>query len=144
MNGWRDVIKKARSGLGAAGGVGVPGAHNAQLELSIGGPLLDHIEDALEELESRASAELPEEPTEAMLRAALDADIGTLDTPLRELYRLIYMAMRAAAPACVPPQAGPNPDPVAELCAHVKESIRLCGHGYIHITCGDCNHVGNR
>lgn len=36
------------------------------------------------------------EPTEAMLQAALDADIGTLDTPLRELYRLIYVAMRRA------------------------------------------------
>lgn len=32
----------------------------------------------------------------------------------------------------------PKPDPVADLCVHIKESIRLCGHGYIHITCGDC------
>ena len=31
-----------------------------------------------------------------MLQAALDADIGALDTPLRELYRLIYVAMRRA------------------------------------------------
>lgn len=46
----------------------------------------------------RGMASLPSviEPTEAMLQAALDADIGTLDTPLRELYRLIYTAMRSA------------------------------------------------
>lgn len=31
-----------------------------------------------------------------------------------------------------------KPDPVADLCAHIKESIRLCNHGYIHMTCGDC------
>lgn len=31
-----------------------------------------------------------------------------------------------------------KPDPVADLCTHIKESIRLCGHGYIHTTCGDC------
>ncbi len=38
----------------------------------------------------------PVEPTEEMLQAAMEADEGSLDTPLRELYRLIYMAMVAA------------------------------------------------
>lgn len=37
-----------------------------------------------------------QEPTEAMLQAAYDADFGTLDTPLRDLYSAIYKAMRAA------------------------------------------------
>jgi hypothetical protein len=38
----------------------------------------------------------------------------------------------------VPSETPAKPDPVADLCAHIKESIRLCGHGYIHMTCGDC------
>ena len=29
-------------------------------------------------------------------------------------------------------------DPIRDLCTHIKESLRFCGHGYIHITCGDC------
>lgn len=56
-------------------------------------PLIDAI---FEQAARSATARLPAEPTEEMLQAALDGDIGTLDTPLRELYRLIYIAMRAA------------------------------------------------
>ena len=29
-------------------------------------------------------------------------------------------------------------NPIGNLCTHIKESLRFCGHGYIHITCGDC------
>jgi hypothetical protein len=29
-------------------------------------------------------------------------------------------------------------DPIEELCSYIKESIRFCDHGYIHVTCGDC------
>jgi hypothetical protein len=55
--------------------------------------LIPAIGETLRRLVAHASAT---SPTEAMLQAALDADIGTLDTPLRELYRLICTAMRRA------------------------------------------------
>src|SRR3990172_7670913 len=38
------------------------------------------------------------EPTEKQLKAALNADVGVLDSTLRELYTLIYQAMVDAAP----------------------------------------------
>lgn len=31
-----------------------------------------------------------------------------------------------------------KPDPIAELCKSIRNDIRLCDHGYIHITCGQC------
>jgi len=31
-----------------------------------------------------------------------------------------------------------KPDPIAELCESIRKDIRLCDHGYIHITCGQC------
>ena len=38
------------------------------------------------------------EPTEEQLEAALNSDVGALDSTLRELYALIYQAMVDAAP----------------------------------------------
>ena len=35
----------------------------------------------------------------------------------------------------------PLDDALAKL---IDENIRRCGHGYIHITCGDCNGIGCR
>jgi len=57
-----------------------------------------------------------------------DAEFG-----MRE-HREHREAPRSAEPS---PQSI-KPDPVAELCASIKENIRLCDHGYIHITCGQC------
>ena len=31
-----------------------------------------------------------------------------------------------------------RPDPIADLCEKIKQDIRYCDHGYIHITCGQC------
>jgi len=55
--GWRDVLKRAREGLGAGGALGVPGSRQRELEIEIGGAMIDHIEDALAEL---AAAPQPE------------------------------------------------------------------------------------
>jgi len=49
-------VRKFRLSLGAGGGIGIAGAHNAEMELGIGGPLLDAIEDAI--------AALPAEPAD--------------------------------------------------------------------------------
>lgn len=35
-----------------------------------------------------------------------------------------------------------KPDPIAEMCKSIRNDIRLCDHGYIHITCGDCQRRG--
>lgn len=60
--GWRGVLAKARNSLGAAGGTGVAGAHYSELELKIGIPLLDWIEDQLEQLATTPSPTGNEEP----------------------------------------------------------------------------------
>lgn len=44
--------------------------------------------------------------------------------------------LQAQVSETVAPQ--PKADPIADLCAHIKGSIRFCDHGYIHVTCGDC------
>ena len=33
-------------------------------------------------------------------------------------------------------------DPEQTLLAYLKENVRLCDHGFIHITCGTCNNIG--
>lgn len=47
-DGWRNVLQRARQGLGAGGAWGTPGSRQRELEVEIGGRLLDHIEDGLE------------------------------------------------------------------------------------------------
>ena len=41
---------------------------------------------------------IPREPTDKQVEAALNSDVGVLDSTLRELYTLIYQAMVDAAP----------------------------------------------
>lgn len=45
------------------------------------------------------------------------------------------------SPAAITAEAA-RPDPMQELATYIKESIRLCDHGYIHITCGRCTAPG--
>lgn len=51
---------------------------------------------------------------------------------------LVLDEPEALSPSSDTKATEPKPDPVADLCAHIKDSIRLCDHGYIHITCGTC------
>lgn len=38
-----------------------------------------------------------------------------------------------------------SPKPLdAALAKLIDENLRRCSHGYIHITCGDCNNIGGR
>ena len=90
--------------------------------------------------------------------AALDKEVGDPDSLAvthlaRQLERelaearesaSVYVALAAAhaerADKAAAPSHGAAPvaDPVADLCKHIKDSIRLCDHGYIHMTCGTC------
>ena len=55
--GWREVLKRARDGLGAGGHVGVSGHGQRELEITIGGALLDHVEDELAALAAQPTRE---------------------------------------------------------------------------------------
>lgn len=76
---------------------------------------------------------------ERELKEALSSRMTHTDHPLRH-YDRTCPAYVVASSETAPIKS----DPVDDLCKYIKESIRLCDHGYIHITCGDCNHVGNR
>lgn len=68
-DGWRNVLKRAREGLGAGGALGVSGSRQRELEVEIGGMLLDHIEDGLEALTATPPASAPEVTEEMVERA---------------------------------------------------------------------------
>lgn len=58
-DGWRNVLQRARQGLGAGGALGTPGSRQRELEVEIGGMLLDHIEDGLELLSATPTTPEP-------------------------------------------------------------------------------------
>ena len=60
------------------------------------------------------------------------------DSWCREQECLRYGCLAVKSPVSETPTTASKPDPVADLCASIKDNIRLCDHGYIHITCGQC------
>lgn len=99
---WRAAIAKIRNGIGSAGGVGMGGAWNSEIEHNIGDPLLDAVEDALAEI---CATHQEHANTESIAAVVTESDYdhtGAVEWTLRPLpvgTKLYTRAMIAAAPA---------------------------------------------